>query len=263
MKPPLYSAPDTSQDDTLQDDTSQDDAQKDQRPKVVTGPAPAPLVSTGGLATTFGDPGDVRRYLAAKQAGKSEKQALKVGDPGIGAPALGTVNTAQSYGVAVPVDWLEKTFGDDQSAWRKARVQLSIGDKTITVPIVDVGPGKGPRSKGVVSDMTNLLSSGLGAGGMDQVNIKIMPNQGPDYQNDRAGWDTEQKQIAEALKTPMALGSPAPTPLGRMFPSINSMTDKSSVPQTPVPGSASVNPDEHPIHQDMGALSKWLETATV
>jgi hypothetical protein len=160
----------------------------------------------------FGDPGDVRRYWEKKRAGGTEQQALEVGDPGIGSPYLGTINTTQVYGVAVPEDYLRKTFGDDPSNWRKARVQLRIGDRTITVPIVDVGPGKGQRAKGVVSDLTHLLDQALGTEGMGQVNIRLLPNAGPDYSTDRANWDAEQKQIASAFANPLALGSPNPTP---------------------------------------------------
>lgn len=180
---------------------------------VTTGPAAAPLVMTGGVGTMFGDAGDRRRYFAAKARGASEQQALSVGDPGIGAGSLGTVNTAQAYGVAVPEDWLRKTFGDDQSNWRKARVQLKFGDKVITVPIVDIGPGKTARSRGVVSDMTDMLWKGLGVEGDNpQVTVKLLPNYGPDYQSDRQAWNQEQQQIAQALSIPLALGSPAPTP---------------------------------------------------
>lgn len=223
---------------------------------VSTGPVAAPLVSTGGLGTNFADPGDRRRYLAAKERGASEEQALLVGDPGIGAPALGTVNTAQAYGVAIPEDYLRKTFGDDPAAWRTARVQLKVGDKTITVPIVDVGPGKKSRARGAVSDITDLLWKGLGLKDENpQVNIKLMPGAGPDYSSDRASWDAEQKQISAALQTPMALSSPAPTPLGSAFPNIGALGQSQA--QT-TPATISSAPED-----DFASIQKWLTTAMI
>ena len=36
------------------------------------------------IATSFADPADIARYLTAKAAGKTEEQALAVGDNGIG-----------------------------------------------------------------------------------------------------------------------------------------------------------------------------------
>src|SRR4029077_18769140 len=69
-----------------------------------------------GDATNFGGLYDQIRYNQALEAGKTEQQALKVGDPGIGTPRLGTINTASHYGVAVPTDVLRANFGNDQSA---------------------------------------------------------------------------------------------------------------------------------------------------
>lgn len=36
------------------------------------------------IATSFADPADVARYVAAKAAGKTEREALSVGDNGVG-----------------------------------------------------------------------------------------------------------------------------------------------------------------------------------
>lgn len=220
-EPPLYD-PDPDPDPS---DDSAPRAQAVPPAAVKTRPAPAPLVGTGGIGTSFADPGDKARYLAAKRRGATEEQALLVGDPGIGAPALGKIDTAQAYGVAVPEDWLRKTYGDDPAAWRTARVQLKVGDKTITVPIVDIGPGRKARARGVVSDITDLLWKGLGQGEENpQVSIKLVEGGGPDYVSNRYGWDQEQRQIAAALAQPLALGegaqAQAPLELGDMFPAL-------------------------------------------
>jgi hypothetical protein len=58
------------------------------------------------------------------------------------------VDTAHSYGVAVPEDVMTKLYGGKASNpsttanWRTARAQVTVNGKTYTVPISDVGPGK-------------------------------------------------------------------------------------------------------------------------
>jgi hypothetical protein len=175
-----------------------------------------PEVQYSGYATNFADQKDLLRYQKAKAAGKSERQALAVGDNGIGAPSLGTVSTPNSYGVAVPTSFLRQHFGNDPAAWRTARAQVTYGDTTIQVPYVDVGPGKKQQSKGVITDLTYPLSQGLGTGDMSKVTIKPLPNAGVDYNTNKEDWQTEQGQIQQQLQAKtgyVGIGAePSPTP---------------------------------------------------
>jgi hypothetical protein len=94
--------------------------------------------SVSGYATQFGGLYDQIRYNRELARGKSVRQALAKGDPGIGAPRLGTVNTASSYGVAVPTEYLRTHLGNDPAAWRTARAQLQVGDQTVVAPFIDM-----------------------------------------------------------------------------------------------------------------------------
>jgi hypothetical protein len=158
-----------------------------------------------GYATNFADPGDLARYQKAKAAGKSENYALSVGDNGVGSPALGGVITPESYGVAVPTSYLRKQFGNDPAAWRRARAVVTYGDKTVSVPIVDAGPGAKQQRRGIVTDLTYPLSQDLGTGGKSKVDLQIVGDAGPDYKNDQDAWADEQRRIANQLN-PSAYG---------------------------------------------------------
>src|SRR5215469_14775261 len=154
---------------------------------------------TSGLASTFADPGDIARYKAAKAAGKSEEQALMVGDNGVGNAALGGIDTTKSYGIAMPENWLRQQYGNDKSAWRRARALLTVNGQTIQVPYVDTGPGQGPQSKGVVTDLSYSLAKALGSTGMVKATVQPGGKGGADYLDDPDAWQEEQNQIARQL----------------------------------------------------------------
>src|SRR5215469_5919598 len=154
---------------------------------------------TSGLASTFADPGDIARYKAAKAAGKSEEQALMVGDNGVGNAALGGIDTTKSYGIAMPENWLRQQYGNDKSAWRRARAVLTINGQTIQVPYIDTGPGQGPQSKGVVTDLSYSLAKALGSTGMVKATVQPGGKGGADYLDDPDAWQEEQNQIARQL----------------------------------------------------------------
>jgi hypothetical protein len=163
---------------------------------------------------------------AALAAGKTAKQAedagLLKGDNGIGHPYLGTVSTPNSYGVALPTSYLQKNLGDDPAAWRTARAQLTVNNQTVSVPIIDVGPGQKEQDNGVVTDVSYPLSQALGGFDMAKAKVSLVPNAGPDYLTDQAKWYREQGQIASSLSTPQIGAEPAPTP------SVAPSTDTSS-----------------------------------
>jgi hypothetical protein len=177
--------------------------------------APKYTGQSGGTSTVFATPKDLRNYALT--------HSLAKGDNGVGAPALGSVDTAASYGVAVPEDVMTKLYGgraSDPSStanWRTARAQVTVNGQTYVVPISDLGPGgktddpNTPRGKGRVTDLTSDLAKGIPGWMSDDsdgsVQIKLLPpGSGPDYLKNRAAWHTEQENIGKQL-TPTPLGS--------------------------------------------------------
>ena len=156
-----------------------------------------------GFATNFGGLYDQVRYQQAIAQGKTAQQALDKGDPGIGAPRLGTVSTASSYGVAVPTEYLRAHLGDDPAAWRTARAQLQIGDQTVVAPFIDIGPSKEQQKKGVVVDVSTPLSDALGGFDHTKASVKILPNAGPDYTTEKDEWNKEQAAIPKQITRPL------------------------------------------------------------
>lgn len=168
----------------------------------------------GGLATNFADPLDPVRYLNAIRAGATPEQALKVGDPGVGTPALGSINTTNAYGVAVPTEFLQQNFGPHPSDWRTARAEMTLNNQTVRVPFVDVGPSQKQQNKGVSTDVTYPLSQAMGGADYSKVQTKLVPNAGPDYMKDQDAWYQEQASIGKQLgdtNPPWASASPTPS----------------------------------------------------
>jgi hypothetical protein len=127
------------------------------------------------------------------------------------------VDTAHSYGVAVPAPVLAKLYGGKASDpsttanWRTARAQVTVNDKTYVVPISDAGPSDDQQKKGYITDLTSDLAKGIPGWMSDDsdgpAQIKLLPpGSGPDYLTDRKGWNTEQENIGKQL-TPTPLGS--------------------------------------------------------
>jgi hypothetical protein len=160
-----------------------------------------------GYATNFGGLYDQIQYAKALAAGKTQRQALAKGDPGIGAPRLGAVNTADSYGVAVPTEYLRKHLGDDPAAWRTARAELKIGNSTVMAPFVDIGPGKKQRDAGVVVDVTTPLSDAMGGFDKTKASVRIVPNAGPDYTTDQDEWHKEQAALRKQVASRPPVGN--------------------------------------------------------
>jgi len=154
-------------------------------PSPVTGSA-ADLQNGGtisGLATNFGynDPEDNGRGTPLLDP--SHSGGVVTNDPNV-------------MGVAIPASVLEQVLGVPPinsnttfSSWapaRNAAVEISSGSGApVYVPIVDVGPGSGPQSKGVVVDETYGLYQKLGGNGAktasnpsgDQnITYRIVPN---------------------------------------------------------------------------------------
>ncbi|HTD17835.1 MAG TPA: hypothetical protein VK673_21810 [Chthoniobacterales bacterium] len=153
------------------------------------------LDQISGIVSTFADPTDIARYQRGIASGLSEEDALKIGDNGIGSKDLGTIDTTKAYGVAVPRSVLERYFGNDPAAWRRARAVVNMGGQNVIAPIVDEGPGEGPQARGVVADLTNTLSRALKSDGYDPADVSLLANAGPDYLSERDSWNAEQDRI--------------------------------------------------------------------
>jgi hypothetical protein len=182
-------------------------------PAVTTGPATLPVAT--GIVTSFATPKDLATFAAIKKAGGSDEKALLKGDNGIGAKDLGYVSTPNAYGVAIPEDQLRARFGDNPDDWRTARAQLTIGDKMVQVPIIDLGPGAKPQARGVVTDASHPLATAMGIKPDDEANgsVALVANAGPDYIKNPTEWNNEQDKIASSLGVqPVVSASPAPTP---------------------------------------------------
>jgi hypothetical protein len=177
--------------------------------QILQNAAPKYTGQPGGKATVFATPKDLRDWEV--------NHSFSSGDNGVGHAALGSVDTANSIGLAVPEDVMTKLYGgraSDPSTtanWRTARAQVTVNGKTYVVPISDVGPGSGQQKKGYVTDLTSDLAKGIPGWMSDDsdgpVKIKLLPpGSGPDYLTDRKGWQAEQENIGKQL-TPTPLGS--------------------------------------------------------
>ncbi|HEX4716673.1 MAG TPA: hypothetical protein VH164_17280, partial [Ktedonobacteraceae bacterium] len=150
----------------------------------------------------FGDQGDIDRYHAAKAQGASDSEAFQVGDNGIGAPALGGLQTTNLYGAALPTWVLRSRLGDSPAAWRKARLDIvdpSSGNR-LRVPIVDLGPSASQEAKGVVADFTPGVDQYFNnQGGGKNLMFRLVKNAGPDVNSDTPDWNNEQAAIASGV----------------------------------------------------------------
>jgi hypothetical protein len=185
-------------------------------------PPPAPaytgLPTLSGTATRFGGPNDRAAYASAKaaalKAGKTPQQAeeagLNAGDNGIGSAALGSVDTANAYGIAVPTKTMEKYYGGSHlhpsttANWRTARADVMVNGVTYhNMPIVDVGPGDESVGKGNVTDFAHYLANGVMGTtneqtSADNVQVKLLPpGSGPDYTTHREAFNAEQAYFAK------------------------------------------------------------------
>jgi hypothetical protein len=188
--------------------------------KILQQAAPKYTGQPGGTTTVFATPKDLANF--------ARTHSLATGDNGIGHPALGKVNTANSFGVAVPKDIMTKLYGgkaDDPSTtanWRTARAQITINGQTYVVPNSDLGPGSGPQAAGRVTDFTSYMARGAGWMKDDDdgpVQIKLLPpGSGPDYLTDRKGWNSEQEDLRKQLFRPEPETTPWASPGGIRVP---------------------------------------------
>ena len=155
-----------------------------------------------GRASMFADQGDIDRYNAAKARGLSDNEAFQIGDNGIGSKYLGGLQTTNLYGIAIPEDALRYQLGNNYAAWRKARVDVvdPQSGKRLRLPIVDVGPGAGPQSKGVIADFTPGVDQYFGNdGGGKNLMFRLVKDAGPDVNKDPGSFADEQAALSQGF----------------------------------------------------------------
>ena len=108
------------------------------------------------IASSFADPGDIRRFKACKAAGKTDRECFKTGDNGIG--CWGDDTTANTPMVALPPDdW--KPLG---ARARGAKIYLTAGRKTIIAELRDTMPKKENIKNGCGIDLNPAACEALG-----------------------------------------------------------------------------------------------------
>lgn len=127
-------------------------------------------------------------------------------DSGVGAPSLGNLSTDNDYlhGVAVPQKVLIQNLGKDHAAWRTARADITNLNtlQTMRVPIVDIGPGRGPQVRGVMADFTAGVDKAFANQGGDSSNmyhVSIVPNAGADVLTDPDKFWAEQSALNQPV----------------------------------------------------------------
>ena len=107
-------------------------------------------------ASSFADPGDVRRFLACKAKGMSDREAFKYGDNGIG--CWGDDTTADRPMCALPPeDW--KPLG---SKARGARVVVVANGKSVACELRDTMPRRANITNGAGIDLNPAACAALG-----------------------------------------------------------------------------------------------------
>jgi hypothetical protein len=98
------------------------------------------------IATSFADPADIEAYLKAKAEGKSEQEALNVGDNGIG--CWGD-NTKQGSGArsSLPAHVIIDRWGYMKNG-RGRLIRVFFGNQWIDTILSDEGPGLKEEAEG-------------------------------------------------------------------------------------------------------------------
>jgi len=102
-------------------------------------------------ASSFADPGDVAAYKKAIAEGKSEEEALKVGDNGIGKWGDDTTSEGQPMCALPPEDWQAK-WGVGNAA-RGKKVAVTYDGKKVIGELRDTMPSKANITNGAGIDL--------------------------------------------------------------------------------------------------------------
>ena len=112
------------------------------------------------IASSFADPKDVAAYRRAIAEGKSEKQALKVGDNGIGQWGDDTTSVDTPMCALPPEDW--KARWDKGSAARGKHVAVTYNGKTVVGELRDTMPAKANIKNGAGIDLNPGFAKAFG-----------------------------------------------------------------------------------------------------
>jgi hypothetical protein len=111
-------------------------------------------------ASTFADPADVRAYKKAIAEGKTEAQALKVGDNGIGKWGDFTATEDHAMCALPPEDWQAK-WGKGSAA-RGKKVSVTYKGKTVVGELRDTLPKKANIKNGAGIDLNPGFAKAFG-----------------------------------------------------------------------------------------------------
>lgn len=112
------------------------------------------------LASSFADPGDVRRFLACKRKGRTDEECFKVGDNGIG--CWGDMTAQMSTPMcALPPQDMEQRWGSVINAkHRWVWVKCARTSKACRCLLADRMPRK-PNKSGAGIDLNPAASAAL------------------------------------------------------------------------------------------------------
>lgn len=112
------------------------------------------------IASSFANPADVNAYRDAIAAGKSEKEALAVGDNGIGCRGDNTTSEDQPICALPPEDW-EVKWGSGTEA-RGKRVEVTYKGKMVVGELRDTMPHKADITNGAGIDLNPGFAKAFG-----------------------------------------------------------------------------------------------------
>jgi hypothetical protein len=112
------------------------------------------------IASSFADPKDVAAYNRAKAEGKTEKEALKIGDNGIGVWGDKTARDDVSMCALPPEDWKAKWRTGHNARGKK--VSVTFNGKTVIGELRDTLPDKAHNQNGAGIDLNPGFAKAFG-----------------------------------------------------------------------------------------------------
>ena len=112
------------------------------------------------IASSFADPADVAAYREAISEGKTEEEALEVGDNAIGCWGDNTSSDERPMCALPPDDWKAK-WGDGAAA-RGAKVAVTYQGKTVIGELRDTMPAKANIQNGAGIDLNPGFAKAFG-----------------------------------------------------------------------------------------------------
>src|SRR6516164_2903007 len=112
------------------------------------------------LASSFADPADIAAYKRALAEGKTEEEALKVGDNGVGKWGDSTACDDMPMCALPPEDWMSK-WGPGTNA-RGKKVSVTYRGKTVIGELRDTMPAKAKITNGAGIDLNPGFAKAFG-----------------------------------------------------------------------------------------------------